>query len=318
MAAFPPTQDITAPLTKPMQWPTYMVAATVTVARDWTKLPKEYVSEDAGKLDILNALNYEEAHDTYTWPDFSALGHNFAESMRFRRALVHDVFATLKTGGSIRVVGSPQLSTPNSSTKKRQGSGVCGNEKKRVCPKSEYEALIEQVGTGGNNRSYSTTTTKTPSETDEEEEYWDNEETLSEAMRELIGLSYAEIHPYLRGEKDPHALAMIVYDGLVEHWDGPAADRGSLPDGLEAKLNAWNTAKATAFNPLADPKAFADVWSNDKFLATVMRSLIIRSGASVDEFLAVEKDEDALAGTICDGLIASHYQGRDNSSKVDE
>jgi hypothetical protein len=103
-----------------------MVSATVTVTRDWsdwTKFPKEYASGDTCKLDILNALNYAEAHGTYTWPDFPGLGHNFSESMRFRRALVHDVFAALKTGGSIRVLGLPQLGALSSSARKREGSG---------------------------------------------------------------------------------------------------------------------------------------------------------------------------------------------------
>ena len=103
-----------------------MVLATVTVARDWghcTKFPKEYGSEDIGKLDILNALNWAEAQRTYDWPDFHRLGHNFAESMRFRRALVHDVFAALKKGGTVLVRGAPQLGTPSSSARKRQESG---------------------------------------------------------------------------------------------------------------------------------------------------------------------------------------------------
>jgi hypothetical protein len=122
-------------------------------------------------------------------------------------------------------------------------------------------------------------------------------------MRELIGCSYADIHPYLRGEKDPHALARIVYDGLVEHWDGPAADHGILPDGLKAKLDAWTAAKAAAPKPLAAPEKLADVRSSDKFPATVMGSLIARSGAKVKKYVGEKNDEDTLANSIFDGLM---------------
>lgn len=84
-----------------------------------------YSSPDASRLDILNTLNWHEAHDEYAWPDFHALGFDFSQTMRLRRALVNDVFVALQKAGVVRVRGEKVgggLGTPDSA-RKRDGTG---------------------------------------------------------------------------------------------------------------------------------------------------------------------------------------------------
>lgn len=69
-----------------------MVTAALKYASDQTS-PTTYASADEARLEILNTLNWYEAHE---WPDFARLGFDFSQAMRFRRALVNDVFSALK------------------------------------------------------------------------------------------------------------------------------------------------------------------------------------------------------------------------------
>ena len=107
--------------------------------------PVSYTTPDAGRLGVLNVLNWHEAHDDYEWPDFIQLGHDFTQgalfialpgtrvdghdftqAMRFRRGLVNDVFLALEKAGVIKITGEPGvLGTPQSSAVKRR-AGVSG------------------------------------------------------------------------------------------------------------------------------------------------------------------------------------------------
>jgi hypothetical protein len=70
-------------------------------------------------------------------------------------------------------------------------------------------------------------------------------------MHELIARSGADVDSYLRGDMGVKPLANIVVDGLVEKWDGPAAEHGNMPQeageevkgleegGGEGELGSW-------------------------------------------------------------------------------
>lgn len=86
--------------------------------------PVTYASPDASRLDILTTLNWHEAHAEYTWPDFGALGFDFSQIMRFRRALVNDVFVALQKAGHVKIAaGEGLLGTPDSTRQGRRESG---------------------------------------------------------------------------------------------------------------------------------------------------------------------------------------------------
>jgi hypothetical protein len=72
-----------------------MVTASLQFSCSSDAPVSSYTTPDAGRLDVLNVLNWYEAHDEYEWPDFNKLGLDFAQTMRFRRALVNDVFVAL-------------------------------------------------------------------------------------------------------------------------------------------------------------------------------------------------------------------------------
>jgi hypothetical protein len=58
-------------------------------------------------------------------------------------------------------------------------------------------------------------------------------------MRNLLHASEVDFVSYLNGEKDADALALIVHDGLVEHWDRPQAVYSTLPEELARKYELW-------------------------------------------------------------------------------
>jgi hypothetical protein len=100
----------------PVDWGTYMVTAALKIASDAQKTPITYPTTDAARLDVLNTLNWYEAHAEYAWPDFSTMGYSFSETMRLRRQLVSDVEMALGKAGNVRVgrndvdmgMGSPE------------------------------------------------------------------------------------------------------------------------------------------------------------------------------------------------------------------
>jgi hypothetical protein len=87
-----------------------MVAAALKYAAH-VKMPVVHASPDDAKYDILETLNWLEAHEEYDWPDFSRHNFDFAQVMRLRRALVNDVFGALQKAGNIRI---GTLGTPDS------------------------------------------------------------------------------------------------------------------------------------------------------------------------------------------------------------
>jgi len=90
-----------------------MVTAALKFASD-QPASVTYASADEARLEILNTLNWYEAHTEYEWPDFTHLGFDFSQAMRFRRALVNDVFIALKKAGNVRVNEGGGVGTPDS------------------------------------------------------------------------------------------------------------------------------------------------------------------------------------------------------------
>lgn len=103
-----------------------MIDAVLQVVSD-SSLPLVYPSENEGKLLILKNLNFHEAHDDYVWPDFTSLGFDFANNMRLRRALVHDVYVALEKSGRLHV-GPQQVVTPSRSSQRSGKRAVPGGE----------------------------------------------------------------------------------------------------------------------------------------------------------------------------------------------
>ena len=101
-----------------------MVAAALKFSSSHDTEVSIYSSGDAGCLEVLNVLNWQEAHGEYEWPEFA--GFDFAQAMRFRRALVNDVFVALEKAGNVKVVreqAAAVLATPQNSKKRANESG---------------------------------------------------------------------------------------------------------------------------------------------------------------------------------------------------
>lgn len=101
-----------------------MVAAALKFSSSHDAEVSIYPSGDAGRLEVLNALNWHEAHGEYEWPDFT--GFDFAQAMRFRRALVNDVFGALEKAGRVKIAGEQApvgLATPQNSGKRAGENG---------------------------------------------------------------------------------------------------------------------------------------------------------------------------------------------------
>jgi hypothetical protein len=97
-----------------------MVTAALKFASD-DKSPITYPTQDEARQEILSTLNWYEAHSEYEWPEFNRLGFDFSQSMRFRRALVNDVFVALQKAGNVRVSDEAAvLGTPDNG-----GERVC-------------------------------------------------------------------------------------------------------------------------------------------------------------------------------------------------
>lgn len=97
-----------------VDWPLYMITAAVKFSSARAhESTTTYATPDAARMDILNLLNWYEAHADYAWPDFSSLGFDFSLAMRWRRALVNDVYIALKKSGTVRIAAECELpSTP--------------------------------------------------------------------------------------------------------------------------------------------------------------------------------------------------------------
>lgn len=114
-------------LTLPADWPHYMADAARLFTSD-DKMSTNYKDSDDARMAILNTLNWFEAHAEYKWPDFARVRLDFSQIMRFRRALVSDVFVSLQRAGKVRISrGEGGLGTPNSVAervgKRKSGAG---------------------------------------------------------------------------------------------------------------------------------------------------------------------------------------------------
>jgi hypothetical protein len=97
-----------------------MVTASLRFVSSTDSPHHTFACADDARLEILNTLNWYEAHGEYTWPRFAEC--DFSQSMRLRRALVSDVFAALHKAGNVRVRAA--LGTPES-TAERAGAWCC-------------------------------------------------------------------------------------------------------------------------------------------------------------------------------------------------
>lgn len=104
-----------------------MVTAALKFASD-DKTRTSYAPADEARLEILKTLNWYEAHSEYEWPNFTLMGFDFNQSMRFCRALVEDVFILLQKSGKVKIGARVDgLGTPDSErgrTSKRGANGV--------------------------------------------------------------------------------------------------------------------------------------------------------------------------------------------------
>jgi len=114
-----------------------MIDAALKVVSDET-MPLRYQSDNEGKLLILKSLDYYEAHDDYAWPDFPALGFDFANTMRLRRALVHDVYVILEKSGRLQIGPQQVVTPPHSSDQGR----------KRTAPEGKYYLVLHYYALG--------------------------------------------------------------------------------------------------------------------------------------------------------------------------
>jgi hypothetical protein len=115
-----------------------MVTAALKFSSSNDNTVSSYTSPDAGRIDVLNVLNWHEAHDEYEWPDFTHMGFDFSQTMRFRRALVNDALVALEKAGNIRITSEPGvLGTPQSGVvvegKRAGADGKCAKPFRVMC-----------------------------------------------------------------------------------------------------------------------------------------------------------------------------------------
>ncbi|KAF2683214.1 hypothetical protein K458DRAFT_390481 [Lentithecium fluviatile CBS 122367] len=232
----PPTSS---QLTKPADWAIHLVSACLCPTAD-TALSTDFDTADAVKIAFYDCLNWHEAHQSYSWPDFVSMGFDFAQSMRLRRALVMDAFIALLKNGNLSVGDA-------------SGAGVAGNGGLQAT----VERGVKCVVSAGNNgpakrRCPSSTSTRRPHahfsghDTEPDEPFWNDTTFLADTMHELVSRTDADIDGYLKSEKTTEALADIVRDGLVEAWDRPRAGYCYVPGELIRREKAWAKASKMA------------------------------------------------------------------------
>ena len=224
-----------------------MIDAALKVVSD-EAMPLRYQSDNEGKLLILKALNYYEAHDDYAWPDFTVLGFDFANNMRLRRALVHDVYIALERSGRLQL-GHQQVVTPSRSSDRGRKRTVPGGEYylilHRHALKRSIQVLIMLLAsmTKAKQCGKKQKTEHNDGDDDAASNTNDNlfghdSNFLAETMHLLIDRSEVDVEIYLIGEKNPRALADVVHDGLVNVWDRPLAGWFNVPHGTANKSAA--------------------------------------------------------------------------------
>jgi hypothetical protein len=90
----------------------YLVSASVLLAID-TTLPTTFTSSDAGKLALYDALSRHVVRGTYTWPRFSSMGCDFAQTIRLRGELVADALVTLERSEKLEVENAVMKHSPS-------------------------------------------------------------------------------------------------------------------------------------------------------------------------------------------------------------
>ena len=206
-----------------------MVTAALKFCSDATSSATSYTTADSARLDILKTLNWYEAHDEYEWPDFSSMGFDFSQAMRFRRALVSDVFVALQKAGNVRVSGEVGVfGTPESVRGrgvKRSGVVIGG--------KFSGGGFVEEwvlMRIGGRRlaerkrRCQLGDESDTEAASDDEKSVWNDNKFLAETMRRLM--HRASVYDDHLAKKDTKVLADIVHDGLIEGWQGPQGPDG--------------------------------------------------------------------------------------------
>jgi hypothetical protein len=204
--------------------------------------PSTCSTPDKAKLEILNSLNWLEAHGEYEWPDFQQDGLDFTQAMRLRRALVSDVFVALNRSDNLKISSASEiLGTPES------GQDIRGQKRSRSnceCSRVSQSSRAEQTAdtkreTGCKRRC------KREDDSEPENESYDGD-FLVKTMKELIKRSEVEIHkkdnPDDFGDRGPDLLADRVHDCLVGKWSHPVGI-GLLSQGmfdrLKQKQDTW-------------------------------------------------------------------------------
>lgn len=218
-------------------WPFYMVTAAVKFSSASEHVITTYTSTDTARMDILNLLNWYEAHDEYHWPDFLGLGYDFYQAMRLRRVLVNDVFNGLQSAGKIKVADELDVpGTPQGGVTCRKRSnthdGGLTTDRKRLCRRAE----------GPNTNAVSEDYTM----------YGEQEMILATNMQPLIRLFKNAVQKWVSefdGENDhsEKALAERTHSPMVEMQSTP--NQPCSNQELEARTEAINRDTSTTLSP---------------------------------------------------------------------
>ncbi|KAG9185809.1 hypothetical protein G6011_07140 [Alternaria panax] len=202
MATITSATQEAAQLTKPADWALHMVTASLKFSCSSDAPVLSYTTPDAGRLDVLN------------------LGLDFAQAMRFRRALVNDVFVALEKAGIIDITSETGvLGTPWSSSGKRRVAtnvGMRMSERKRHCRRDSSDSEIAR---------------------DEEVPYYETDRFLAKGMRSLIDSAGFPVDDCIasldEGERvSEEDLANIVQDLLAQN--------SNAEDGLQPMKRVGN------------------------------------------------------------------------------
>ncbi|KAF1349249.1 hypothetical protein EJ07DRAFT_141031, partial [Lizonia empirigonia] len=205
-------------LSQPAEWAIYTVIAALKFALD-ESATLTYVTPDEAKHSILKTLNWFEAHDEYEWPDFSDRNYDFAQVMRLRRALVQDVFNALQQANQVKT------GVPDSVTVVRRGDRSHGeggrriNTRKRLC-KREADSEVDTMSEHSKGK-------------DEDDPF------LLQVMVELAARSKVDVGERMLCVRDPHELADVMHDRLVEVWDQPLQESDDQCETLRQKADLW-------------------------------------------------------------------------------
>jgi hypothetical protein len=232
-----------------------MVVAAVKFARE--QETTIFSTPDKAKLEILNLLNWLEAHGEYEWPDFQQDGLDFVQAMRLRRALVGDLFVALKQEGNMKAAPTSGETAASESAQDVQAG-------KRSRSKRGYSSVLLSMSSDqkpGSKRMVNRKRQCKKENISDAEDESDSDEFLAEAMRGLLQRSDAKSHKkdYMRkgGSWSPGVLLDMVHDGLVEKWTSPVGT-GLLPprvtDKLKQKQEAWARIPQTPDSSLASQR----------------------------------------------------------------